>query len=470
MDFRSTQFGKGRTKEPAPEKSIVSTLTKRDKPKAVPQDARKIIPPKAPRSIAETGLGTVFMRDLLIKTIFRTNLETVSQMSKALCVGASVLNELITICRDQKLIETLGKTGETENSELRYQLTENGKSRAIEAFMQSEYFGALPVPMAMFAEQVERQSVSHLTIEKERLVDKFKGVVISASLLDQIGPAVNSGKSVLFYGPPGNGKSTLAGRIRDAIGEKIYIPRVLEYQGQVISLYDPIVHEQAVEEHEDVHALRVRADRFDARYVLCRRPAVLTGGELRLDMLDLIYNPISKTYQAPLQLKSTGGLFIVDDLGRQVDPPQAMINRWITPMEAGEDILALNSGEKFLVPFDTLVIFSTNFHPKEIFDGAALRRINSKILIDAPNREQLLQIMMLVAKAKNVKLPEEVAIHLFTEKYPSVDNKYAAYQPGFLIEQMLTICAYEGREPQLTPELLDRAWENLFVADSIIEK
>jgi len=211
-------------------------------------------------------------------------------------------------------------------------------------------------------------------------------------------------------------------------------------------------------------------DRFDGRYVLCRRPAVLTGGELRLDMLDLIYNPISKTYQAPLQLKSTGGLFIVDDLGRQIDPPQAMINRWITPMEAAEDILALNSGEKFLVPFDTLVIFSTNFHPKDIFDGAALRRINSKVHIEAPNREQLLQILMLVAKAKKVTLPEEVALHLFTEKYPEVDNKYAAYQPGFLIDQMCTICDYEGRKRELTVELLDRAWKNLFVEDAIIER
>ena len=162
------------------------------------------------------------------------------------------------------------------------------KARAIEAFQQSDYFGAMPVPLSSFREQVKKQSVKHLTIRKERLLESFKGVVISSALLDQIGPAVNSGKSVLFYGPPGNGKSTLAGRIRDAIGDKIYVPRFLEYQSQVISMYDPIVHEAAVEEMDEVGALRIRSDRFDPRYVLCRRPAVLTGGELRLDMLDLI--------------------------------------------------------------------------------------------------------------------------------------------------------------------------------------
>ena len=477
MDFRSSKFGSkrnagdtsaGKTAEPV---SIASKAKEKLVKTSEGQDGRSYVePPKTPRTLAELNLSNVFMRDILIKTMFRTNAELASDLANTMCMDTSLCKELIEYTRGQQLIEILGQVDAGTNSELRYALTDSGKLRALEALQQSEYFGAMPVPLSDFSEQVKKQSVKNLTIKKERLLENFKGVVISNALLDQIGPAVNSGRSVLFYGPPGNGKSTLAARIRDAIGDKIYVPRFLEYSGQVISMYDPIVHEQAVQEVSDPSNLRLRADRFDPRYVLCRRPAVLTGGELRLDMLDLIYNPVSKTYQAPLQLKSTGGLFIVDDLGRQIDPPQAMINRWITPMEAHEDILALNSGEKFLVPFDTLVIFSTNFHPKDIFDGAALRRINSKVHIDAPNREQLLQILMLVAKAKKVDLPEAVALHLFTEKYPSVDNNYAAYQPGFLIEQMLTICQYEGRKPILTPELLDRAWENLFIADAVITR
>lgn len=472
MDFRNSKFGSKRPPEPSATANEPASILPKLKAKDAEQENGRsyVEPPKTPRTLADFNLSNVFMRDILIKTIFRTNLELASQLAGTLCMDTALCTELIEHARIQNLIEILGQADAGGNAELRYALTDAGKARALEALVQSEYFGAMPVPLSDFSEQVKKQSVKNLVIKKDRLLDSFKGVVISNDMLDQIGPAVNSGKSVLFYGPPGNGKSTLAGRIRDAIGDKIYVPRFLEYRGQVISMYDPIVHEEAVQEVSEASNLRLRADRFDPRYVLCRRPAVLTGGELRLDMLDLIYNPVAKTYQAPLQLKSTGGLFIVDDLGRQIDPPQAMINRWITPMEAHEDILALNSGEKFLVPFDTLVIFSTNFHPKDIFDGAALRRINSKVHIDAPNREQLLQILMLVAKAKKVDLPEAVALHLFTEKYPSVDNQYAAYQPGFLVDQMLTICDYEGRKRVLTPELLDRAWDNLFIKDAVITR
>jgi hypothetical protein len=190
---------------------------------------------------------------------------------------------------------------------------------------------------------------------------------------------------------------------------------------------------------------------------------VITGGELSLDMLDLVYNPTARTYQAPLQLKSTGGIFIVDDLGRQAEPPQKLVNRWIVPLEEGRDILALQSGEKFEVPFDTLVIFSTNFHPNEIFDKAALRRIFFKIKIDGPNQEMFLRIFAMVARRKGMPLDEAALLHLLKEKYPTIDNVFANYQPVFLIDQMIAICQFEGLPLQMSPELIDRAWANLFV-------
>ena len=197
---------------------------------------------------------------------------------------------------------------------------------------------------------------------------------------------------------------------------------------------------------------------------------MITGGELSLDMLNLVYNPVARTYQAPLQLKSTGGVFIVDDLGRQEDPPQKLVNRWIVPLEENRDILALQSGEKFEVPFDTLVIFSTNFHPNEIFDQAALRRIFYKIKIDGPSKQDFLKIFAMIAKKKGVPLNEPALVHLLKNKYPTINNVFANYQPGFLLDQIISICDFEGIPYQMTPDLIDRAWANLFVKDEHIVK
>ena len=216
---------------------------------------------------------------------------------------------------------------------------------------------------------------------------------------------------------------------------------------------------------EDPNCLRKTGPRFDERYIICQRPTVMTGGELTLSMLDLNYNPVARTYQASLQLKSSGGVFIVDDLGRQEEPPQSLINRWIVPMEMGYDILALQSGEKFEVPFDTLVVFSTNFHPNKLFDGAALRRIFFKVLIDGPTQEDFLKIFAMVAKKKKVPLDEAALVHMLKQKYPTIDYVYANFHAPFLLDQIIAICEYEGIPYQMTPDLIDRAWENLFVSE-----
>ena len=197
---------------------------------------------------------------------------------------------------------------------------------------------------------------------------------------------------------------------------------------------------------------------------------MITGGELTLDMLDLKYNAVARTYQAPLQLKASGGIFIVDDLGRQVEPPQKLVNRWIVPLEEGRDILQLQSGEKFTVPFDTLVIFSTNYHPNEIFDGAALRRIFFKIKIDGPTQEMFLSIFAMVARKKHMPLDEASVLYLLREKYPTIDHNFANYQPTFLIDQIIAINEFEGDAYHMTPELIDRAWANMFVKQEHIAK
>ncbi len=429
-----------------------------------------VLDPPAPARLADTGLSIVLMRDILLKTMFRRNLEEVTQLSKVLCLPVPVTQELVDLARTQKLVEATGTLHANSGGEMGYQLSDAGKARALDALSQSEYYGAMPVPMEVYAEQVKRQSIRNIQITREQLQGAMGHLILPDELLSHLGPAVGSGRSILMYGPPGNGKSSISNGIRDALGDKIFVPRAIYYSGQVITVYDPIVHTVAEDEDDDPSALRRTSNRYDRRYVLCMRPTVITGGELSLDMLDLVYNPISKTYQAPLQLKSTGGVFIVDDLGRQAEPPQKLINRWIVPLEEGKDILALQSGEKFEVPFDTLVIFSTNFHPNEIFDKAALRRIFFKIKIDGPSQSDYLKIFSMVAKKRKMPLDETTLIHLIKTKYPTIDNVYANYQPIFLIDQMIAICEFEGIPYQMTPDLMDRAWANMFVKDEVIVK
>ncbi|WP_113911948.1 ATPase [Roseovarius dicentrarchi] len=424
-------------------------------------------PPPPPATIDDMRLSIVMMRDILLKTIFRKNVDMVSEIATAICLPRTVTQELVDLAREQRLLEATGTLSATSGSEMAYQLTDAGKARALDALAQSEYFGPMPVPLAVYAEQVKRQSIRNIQITRDQLTGAMGHLVLPPSLLNQLGPAVSAGRSILMYGPPGNGKSSISNGIRDAMGDRIYVPMAIEYAGQVITVYDPIVHSKAEAEADDPNSLRRRRT-FDARYVRCERPTVITGGELTLDMLDLVYNPTARTYQASLQLKSTGGIFIVDDLGRQAEPPQNLVNRWIVPLEESKDILALQSGEKFEVPFDTLAIFSTNFHPNKIFDQAALRRIFYKIKIDGPTQADFLKIFAMVARKKQMPLSEPALVHLLKKKYPEIQNIYANYQPVFLIDQMISICEFEGIPYQMTPDLIDRAWANMFVVDSDI--
>lgn len=420
-------------------------------------------PPPSPRSLEDTGLSIIMMRDVLLKSMFRTNQSQVSVLSKVICLPVPLTQELIDLARTQKLLTAMGTMHATSGTEMGYELTDAGKARALDALSQSEYYGALPVPLDQYSVQIKRQSVRDIRLNREQLMSGMGHLILPPDLIDNLGPAVTSGRSILLYGPPGNGKSSISHGIRAALGDKVYVPRAIEYSGQIISVYDPIVHSAAEAAVDDPNSLRRTSNRFDNRYVYCERPSVITGGELSLDMLDLTYNPTARTYQAPLQLKATGGIFIIDDLGRQAEPPQKIVNRWIVPLEESRDILALQSGEKFTVPFDTLVIFSTNFHPNQIFDGAALRRIFFKIKIDGPSQENFLKIFAMVARKKKLPLDETALMHLMKVKFPTIANNYANYQPVYLIDQMIAVCEFENIPYQMTPELIDRAWGNMFV-------
>jgi hypothetical protein len=431
----------------------------------------RIQSPPPPSSLEETGLPVTLMRDILLKTMFRTSLNHVSDLARVVCLSFAQTQQLIDSARGEHLIEAMGTLHATaQSTEMGFQLTDNGRKRAQQALAISEYYGAMPVPLEMYGEQVRRQSIRKIKITRDQLVAAMGDLILPEGLLADLGPAVTSGRSILMYGPPGNGKSSISNGIRDAMGDQIYVPHAVVHSGQVISVFDPIVHRPAATNASAGNQLRLSGSRHDPRYILCERPTVITGGELKLDMLELKYNSVARTYQAPLQFKAMGGVFIVDDLGRQEEPPQALVNRWIVPLEMNYDILSLVSGEKFIVPFDTLVIFSTNFHPNAIFDQAALRRIFFKIKIDGPNQADFLKIFALVARKRRMPLNEDALIHLLQNKYPTINNVYSNYQPVFLIDQMIAMCEFEGKPNHMSPALIDRAWSNMFVRDEEITR
>lgn len=431
----------------------------------------RIQPPPPPASLDETGLPLTLMRDILLKTMFRTSINHVSDLARLVCLSFAQTQQLIDSARGEHLIEAMGTMHATaQSSEMGFQLTDGGRKRAQQALAISEYYGAMPVPLEMYGEQVRRQSIRKVKITRDQLIAAMGDLILPEGLLADLGPAVTSGRSILMYGPPGNGKSSISNGIRDAMGDQIFVPHAVVHSGQVISVLDPIVHRRVDTTAAAGSQLRLSSTRHDPRYVLCERPTVITGGELRLDMLELKYNSVARTYQAPLQFKAMGGVFIVDDLGRQEEPPQALVNRWIVPLEMNYDILSLVSGEKFIVPFDTLVIFSTNFHPNAIFDQAALRRIFFKIKIDGPNQADFLKIFALVARKRRMPLNEDALIHLLQNKYPTINNVYSNYQPVFLIDQMIAMCDFEGKPHHMSPALIDRAWSNMFVRDEEITR
>ena len=428
-----------------------------------PIQPRRIVPhPRPPESLEDTGLDAEFLGDLLVKTVYRLNLERPSEMSASLKLPVPLIDKLIQRAHDKKLIEMKGQLGASLAAEMRYALTSRGREWALEALEQSEWIGPAPVPVDMFVRQAKHQSIRTETLTRPMLEKQFADLTLADELMHQIGPAVNSGQSMLLYGPPGNGKSSLAEAICAAYEDELFVPYAIEVDKQVISMFDPTVHSFIGESEQAAGTLRSEID-FDSRYVRCERPIVLTGGELTLEMLDLSYNPVSRVYEAPMQLKAAGGVLVVDDFGRQRHAPQDLINRLIVPLEKNIDYLSLQTGRKFEVPFDALMVFSTNINPRDLVDDAALRRLRYKILVGQPDMETYVEIFIRAGRRYGLEVSEEILSFVLFDLYENeAGAEFHAFHPRFLIEQTLAICAYEGVEPQLTRDYLRRAWRNLF--------
>jgi predicted ATPase with chaperone activity len=416
--------------------------------------------PTAPENLKEAGLTLGFLNDLIMRTLYTRGVMLGLDLARFLCLPFKVIEESLTFLKDEKCLEINGGDLIGRIS-YRFSLTELGRHRAQDAMKLCAYVGPAPVPLEDYIEQTYRQAVTGISCTPEALRAPFGHLVITEELFNAIGPAVISGRSVFIYGPPGNGKTSVAraiGEFMNNSGGEIYVPFAFLAENSIITIYDQAVHQLAddssndrLEDNEATIRRLLNTGTVDARWVRTRRPVIVTGGELNLSMLDLRYNVESNFYQAPLHVKANGGVFLIDDFGRQL-----CSNRWILPLEGRHDFLSLASGKKFEVPFEQLTIFSTNLDPKDLVDDAFLRRIRHKVGIDAPSREVYERIFNAMAKKLGMN-PCPDAVDFLYERYYSHTRSPRASDCRDLLEIVQSICRYRRKPVVLTRELISEA-------------
>ncbi len=447
-------------------------------------DASPSLAPR-PRTLAETGLDLHFLAELLLKHLHVGGVLTLGRLAERLALAGSVLETVLGFLRKESRIEVLGGAS-SGSAELRYALTERGRNGALEGLLRSGYIGPAPVPLDAYTAVVRAQSVRRTVITRQAMREAFAGVVIRESLLDQFGPALHSGRALFVYGQPGTGKSFICQRLAGLLGDTVLVPHAIGVGEVVVQIFDPALHRPVANVCPPASA--TLRDDHDPRYVPCRRPAALTGGELTLDMLELQYDADRKLYRAPLQLKASNGLYLIDDLGRQRVPPADLLNRWIVPMDAGVDYLTLGSGQRFAVPFDVVLVFSTNLDPLTLADEAFLRRLGYKIRFDALDPFEYETIWRQVCAQLGIEFDPAMLRYALEHLYvkdPSapaavdriVDEAfwrgelfYAKSQvpllpchPRDLLGLVADHCRYCGEPVRVTPENLDFAWNTYFI-------
>ena len=444
---------------------------------STPRDPTAIPPiPKQPTSIAETGLTMGFLTDLVAKVIYFTGAITgqrIEEMTKLPFLG--VIDKVLEFLKLEEFTDIIGADGGFSERSFQYIITNKGRLKVNEVLARSQYAGPAPVPLQQYLDMCQRQQIGDMVIDQATIRKAFSHIVVNEQMLDRIGPAANSARSLFLYGPPGNGKTTIAEGISNMLGGYVLIPYSVEIDGQIIKLYDPLNH-QIVKQNEVGHAdnsssvpfggspTPARAATFpDARWLVCRRPRVVVGGELILEQLELIFDSVAKIYEAPFQMKANGGIFLIDDFGRQKCRPQDLLNRWIVPLEKKIDFLALQTGKKLQIPFDVLIIFSTNLNPKELVDDAFLRRIRHKIEVPNPSPTEFRSIFQLVCKSKKIPYSDDGLRHLLQEHYMKVGRDLRACHPRDICDQILDEAKYRNIPPSMSKELIDRACEAYFV-------
>lgn len=425
-----------------------------------------------PNSVEDTGVGFGQLIDLCIKTIYYGGRPSAREISEQMAVPFNIIETVLAFIKREKYVETVGSVGIGEQ-QYQYALTDRGNEKAAEALERNQYVGAVPVPFEEYVAVMREQSVRRQKVDAPVVDEALGDLVLSRTTRSLVGPAVNSGRSLLLYGDPGNGKSSIAKGIGKMLRGEILIPYAIDVGGQTIRVFDPRVHTPTKNDgrEESRNGLNgggppVRPDRKrDMRWVVATRPLIITGGELTLADLDLKYSPQSRFYIAPLQMKANCGILVIDDFGRQLVQPKELLNRWIVPMEARIDYLSLLSGETIEIPFELFLVFSTNIPPERLGDEAFFRRIRHKIEVGDPDEQAFLQILRLNCQNHAIPYADEGGRYLIDKYYRPKRRHFRGVHPRDITDLLLDISSFQGRTPSFTPEWIDLACASYFIDD-----
>ncbi|HEX8437955.1 ATPase [Archangium sp.] len=412
--------------------------------------------PTQPRSLADTGLTGSMVEELILKAIFYAGEMRGMDIANRLKLPTSIVDDILEGLRRQKYIDIRGGGGSgVGKSTMIYQLTTFATDVLRQILDRNRYNGPAPVSLQEWVDAVRKQTVRGNRITRQRMEDKFGDLIIRDYIFDGIGPAMNSGRAIFFYGPPGNGKTAICQGMVNCFDGEIFIPHAILIDDFIVRIFDANIHKPVEEEPG--------SQTYDRRWVRCRRPLVVVGGELTLEMLDLVYSPEVKYYEAPFQMKAINGMLLIDDFGRQKVSPKDLLNRWIVPLESDIDMLTLHTGKKVQVPFDVFAAFSTNLDPSALVDDAFLRRVRYKLEVQPPDEDLFHQIFEVMCQKRGVPYDSEMVQYLIDTHYKPVGRRFAACQPRDLLDQMIDMAYYRGMAPQLDADLIDSAVKSYFV-------
>lgn len=411
-------------------------------------------PLQVPESVPQVGVHRALLEDLALKTIYVTAPQSLPDLASIMRLNYKVVDELFQRLRSEQLTEVTGMSGNTRQ----IALTSRGRSRALELMALNQYVGATPVSLESYVQQVRLQSVRDLDVHPREISRAFESLVLEEKTLRKLGTALNSGSAIFLYGPTGSGKTAIATTLPRVLGgDQVWIPYAMQADGQVIAVYDPNVH---VKVDDPI------TDNCDSRWVLCRRPAILAGGELSIEMLELQLNPVAKFYTAPLQMKANNGVLIIDDFGRQRMRPEELLNRWVVPLDRGIDFLTLAGGRKIEIPFELFVVFATNLNPSALGDPAFLRRIQTKIRVGTVSREHFHEIFIRVCNEWGIAYEPGIVDELIDIIQKDYKEPLRACHPRDIIGQIRWAARYESREPYLDRESVLTAVDAYFVPEA----